>query len=125
MTIMRIIPVILLLLASMPAIGTEIPATTYAEVEYLLKALSSSSCEFYRNGDWHRAPEAEAHLRKKYNYLVKKGMISKAEEFIAKGATESSLSGEPYQVRCPNEAAQPSAVWLSKKLQALRENASK
>lgn len=112
-----------LLLFSAPVLGiaAELPANARSEVEQLLTALGSSSCEFYRNGSWHASSEAEAHLRKKYEYLLKKEMIGSAEAFIAKGATQSSMSGEAYQVRCPDGAAQPSSVWLSGKLQALRE----
>jgi len=109
------------LLGLTPTIGITAPAAASNEVEHLLKTLGSSSCEFYRNGSWHEASEAEAHLRKKYNYLTKKGMIGRAEDFIAKGGTESSMSGEPYQVKCPNETAQPSAAWLMRKLAAFRE----
>lgn len=92
-----------------------------SEIERLLARLGSSSCEFYRNGTWHGAAEARAHLQKKYDYLARRGLVTGAEEFIAKGATGSSVSGQPYLVRCAGRAAQPSAAWLERELKALRE----
>lgn len=116
----RILTTLLLLSTQLLGTAAELPATARAEIEQLLIGLGSSSCEFYRNGSWYPAVEAETHLRKKYEYLVKKEMIGSAEEFIAKGAAQSSMSGKAYQVRCPNEAAQPSALWLNNKLHTLR-----
>jgi hypothetical protein len=112
----------LLFSAPILGIGAELPVAARSEVEHLLTVLGASSCEFYRNGSWHAPSEAQVHLRTKYEYLLKKGLIGSTEEFIAKGATQSSMSGEPYQVRCPNEATQPSSVWLSNKLRALRDD---
>jgi hypothetical protein len=117
----RVFATVLLFSAPTLGIGTELSAAARSEAEQLLTVLGSSSCEFYRNGNWHAPSEAKAHLRKKYDYLLKKGMIGSTEDFIAKGATQSSISGESYQVRCPNKAAQPSSVWLSNELRALRE----
>ena len=117
---MRKISFALLFLVSTVAFGADLPAPAKAEIVQLLNTLGSSSCEFYRNGSWYKAAEAKTHLNKKYDYLLKKGLISSTEEFIRKGATESSMSGEAYQVRCPNEAAQPSAAWLGNKLKLLR-----
>jgi hypothetical protein len=39
-------------------------------------------------------------ISKEYAFLLDKGWVSKAEEFIARAATQSSMSGTPYQVRC-------------------------
>jgi hypothetical protein len=117
---MRQITFALLFLVSAVAFGADLPAPAKAEVTQLLNTLGSSSCEFYRNGNWYKAAEAKAHLNSKYEYLLKKGLISSTEEFIRKGATESSMSGEPYQVRCPNEATQSSATWLGIKLRLMR-----
>jgi len=38
--------------------------------------------------------------------------INTAEDFIDQAATRSSLSGQPYQVRCSGDAAMTSNQWL-------------
>jgi hypothetical protein len=107
------------LLAS-PGYGAEPPATARAEIEHLLVYLERSGCEFSRNGRWHRAAEARRHLERKYRHLVEKGLVSSAEDFIARAGSESSLSGRPYQVRCGTAAPVPSARWLTDELRRLR-----
>ena len=61
----------------------------------------------------------------KLDYLVEKGLITDSEEFIEKAGTESSLSGQPYKVRCPNQEDQPSAVWPRSELRKIRQKDSK
>jgi len=112
-----------LALAASAALAAGPPAAVRSEIERLLAHLGSSPCEFYRNGSWHRAADAQAHLRRKYEYLADKGRIATTEDFIAKGATKSSTSGQAYQVRCPGQAARPSAQWLQEALQELRRPA--
>jgi Family of unknown function (DUF5329) len=102
----------------------ELPQSAVREIEQLLGALGSSGCRFYRNGSWYDAEDAQAHLTKKYEYLRNKKLIVSAEDFIAKGGTESSKSGKPYQVRCGQEGAVPSAIWLEGALRRLRSGAS-
>jgi hypothetical protein len=96
------------------------PTSIRAEVDGLLATLDRSDCQFYRNGTWHDGHEAQAHLRMKYEYLVRKGLLHRTEDFIDAAATKSSLSGEPYLVRCPSHAPQPSAVWLNQRLRERR-----
>jgi len=64
-------------------------------------------------------------LQMKLEYLVEKGLVTDSEEFIAKAGTESSMSGRPYKVRCPNQEEQPSAVWLGSELRKIRQKDSK
>ncbi len=90
------------------------------EVDQLLAALGQSQCQFYRNGSWYDGAAAQAHLLKKYQYLHDKGLAETPEQFIANGATRSSMSGEVYQVRCGNTPAEPSAQWLGRQLRGLR-----
>ena len=103
-----------------PAFPGEPPAETKTEIGHLLSALGASQCEFYRNGSWHDAPAAQAHLMKKYEYLLDKGRITTTERFIADAGSESSMSGERYQVRCPDRPSEPSATWLTNELARLR-----
>jgi hypothetical protein len=70
------------------------------EIDYLLDFVEISGCEFYRNGSWYDSVRAQEHLRKKYDYLSARDRIVTAEDFIAKAASESSLSGIAYEIRC-------------------------
>ena len=104
--------------------SAELPQSAVWEIDHLLGALGSSNCRFYRNGTWYTASDAQAHLTKKYEYLRKKKLLESAEDFITKGGTESSRSGQPYQVQCGQEDAVPSAVWLQAALRRLRSDTS-
>lgn len=116
---------VLALMAFWPAgRAAELPQSAVREVEQLLAALGSSGCRFYRNGSWYGAADAQAHLTKKYEYLRKKKLIESAEDFIMKGGTESSRSGEAYQVKCEKEGTVQSAAWLQSALRRIRSGVS-
>jgi hypothetical protein len=93
---------------------------TQQQISALLHALGSSQCDFFRNGSWYDSARAESHLARKLAYFERKGLLSTPEAFIDDAASQSSMSGKPYQVRCPGQAAQPSSVWLKRKLEELR-----
>lgn len=95
------------------------PEPAAREIEHLLGHLGASGCEFYRNGKWYPSDKAREHLRKKYDYLVRKDLVASAEQFIERAGTESSQSGKPYRVRCAGREA-ASAVWLSEELMRYR-----
>ncbi|MDQ1813721.1 DUF5329 domain-containing protein [Massilia sp. CCM 9210] len=97
------------------------PDVTRTEVTRLLDAVEKSQCQFNRNGSWHDARAARAHLQKKYDYLDKKKMLTNSESFIERGATGSSMSGNPYQMRCPGTAVVNSAEWLKAELARVRK----
>jgi len=90
------------------------------EVNFLLGYLEGSKCEFYRNGTWHDSQAAQAHLRDKYNYLVAKNLVGTTEQFIERAASTSSLSGEPYKVKCNGAAVMTSQQWLRDELARFR-----
>lgn len=92
-----------------------------AEIEYLFSHLEKSGCEFNRNGSWYTASEAAAHLKKKYDYLVKKNMITNTESFIEKAASESSVSGKAYQVKCEGKPVVSSKEWFTEELSVFRK----
>jgi hypothetical protein len=96
-----------------------VPATR-AEVEALLAKLESSGCEFNRNGAWYAAAEAKQHLQRKLDYLEQKGLVQSTEQFIEMAGSTSSVTGQPYLVRCGNGAVVRSATWLTSQMQALR-----
>jgi hypothetical protein len=83
-----------------------------AEIEYLLSAVASSDCRFYRNGMWYDAKSAAAHLRTKYETLAARGLIGDTDEFIDRAATKSSLSGRDYAIKCEGIAEMSSRQWL-------------
>ncbi|WP_367344627.1 DUF5329 domain-containing protein [Stenotrophomonas bentonitica] len=94
--------------------------TARREIASLIGALDGSTCRFQRNGSWHDAAEARAHLQRKYDYLLKKDKVDTAEQFIERAASRSSMSGKPYRIACPGQPEQTAASWFGARLQALR-----
>ena len=90
------------------------------EIELLLDFVSTSGCDFIRNGNRHPPPEAADHLRLKYSRA--KRYAGTAEHFIDRLASKSSWSGTPYEVDCPDQPAQPAGPWLHQALTELRES---
>lgn len=100
--------------------AAEPSARTFDEIAHLMWFLDSSGCEFYRNGTWYSSDQARLHLVKKNKHLLDRGLVNTAEDFIAKAATSSSLSGQPYLVRCQRADPVPSALWLGAELERYR-----
>jgi len=94
------------------------------EISHLLQYLEASKCAFYRNGTWHSSRQARIHLEDKYKYLQGTSRVDSAEEFLARAATGSSISGAPYQVRCDGQQPVTSAKWLETELRRYRANIS-
>ena len=90
-----------------------------AEIDHLLVYIGATSCTFVRNGTPGTATQARDHLAGKYQFA--KGRISTAEEFIQNLATQSSMSGEPYLIRCGGKNDQPAGVWLVEELRRYRK----
>jgi hypothetical protein len=90
------------------------------EIEYLLSAVGSSDCRFYRNGTWYDAKSAAAHLRGKYDTLAARGLIGDTADFIDRAATKSSMSGRDYAIKCEGVAEMSSRQWLTNLLVAYR-----
>jgi len=109
-----------LLPGAMPLHAAPLPEAARGEIEAVLARLAASGCQFKRNGSWHSAVEAQAHLRRKLDYLVDKGAVVSAEQFIERAASKSSLSGQVYQVKCGSQAPVASGAWLHAELQRLR-----
>lgn len=121
---MKLILICSLMMCSLFSRAEDVSSTTTQEIEHLLVFLENSGCQFNRNGSWHSAAEAAAHIRKKYNYLARKKMLTDTESFIKKAATESSISGKPYIVKCEGQADINSAFWFEKELAAHRETSN-
>lgn len=99
-----------------PAACAEPPVTVLHEIHYLIRYIGGSGCAFERNGIWSNAEAAQSHVRAKYDFLMKLGMIDTTKDFIDKAATESSLSGHPYEVRCGDDLPMSSNRWLNNEL---------
>ena len=87
-------------------------AATKIEIAHLFSTLEASNCQFYRNGSWYVTKDASTHLQSKYRYLQDKDLVPSAEKFIERAATESSLSGKAYQIKCADGVVHPSAPWF-------------
>lgn len=97
------------------------PPAIRAEIDGLMARMKASGCRFERNGSWHSATEAQAHLIRKLEYIEKRReTLASAEQFIEAAASKSSFTGKPYRVKCGGGAALPSRDWLNRELQVLR-----
>jgi hypothetical protein len=108
------------ILANVSFAGEPVPATKL-EIAHLFSYLQESGCEFDRNGTWYDSSEAVSHLNKKYQYLMGKGLISSSEDFIEGAASESSMTGRAYRVRCGSNPAVNSADWFKAVLEKYRK----
>lgn len=121
---MRGLPGIVLLAALVSAGAPAAPPEqAKREIDGLIAALGGSGCQFQRNGKWYPAAQAQAHLRRKYEYLLKRDLVDSAEQFIERAGSQSSMSGKAYSVKCPGQAAVPSAQWLGARLSGIRHAA--
>jgi Family of unknown function (DUF5329) len=114
---------LILALMLVPVARAAPPVMAQTEINHLLEFVGSSGCEFYRNGSWYDSKGAQAHLRSKYQWLAARDQINTAEDFIEKAATRSSLSGQPYEVRCGGGEAVTSNRWLHDELMRYRTHA--
>ena len=95
--------------------------TAGREIAALIEAVGASGCRFQRNGRWHPPAAAQAHLQRKLEAARRRGVHGSAEDFIARIASRSSLTGSAYRVRCGNGPEQSAADWFDAQLQGLRE----
>ncbi|HEY5862424.1 MAG TPA: DUF5329 domain-containing protein [Casimicrobiaceae bacterium] len=93
-----------------------------AEIDHLLAFVAASSCSFIRSGKPYPAAEARDHLAGKFQYA--KSRISTADQFIRYIASESSMTREPYKVKC-GASEMPAGVWLTAELQRYRAAATR
>lgn len=114
MSIRRTLLCALLGLAMAAIARSAAPPTMEPEIMALLRDVGASGCKFYRNGTWYDARRARAHLELKYQ--AQRLRFTSTEDFILRAATRSSLTGEPYQIRCPGRAVAPIDQWLRDRL---------
>lgn len=108
------------LVAASPVLA-KTPDATRAEIAHLMAAVEKSQCKFNRNGSWHDAKTARAHLEKKFAYLDKRDMVTTTESFIERGASASSSSGKAYEMQCGGAKVVTSAAWLTEELNRYRK----
>lgn len=95
-------------------------AASRAEIHYLISQMRDSDCRFNRNGIWYKAERAAAHIESKYEKLLKMGLVDNTEQFIERAASESSMSGKPYRVRCGEAKPVHSGEWFGEQLREYR-----
>jgi hypothetical protein len=117
---MKILLTLLLLLLPLFASAQQLSPQSIEEIARLLSFVQNSSCQFNRNGAWHNPDEAAAHIRRKYETALDKGLIHSAEDFITAAASASSLSGAPYTVQCQGSPVIRSTGWLTAELRRIR-----
>lgn len=117
MSLRKLLVLALLMTGATPVFG----ATAQDEIGAMIRALGASQCRFQRNGSWHTAAQARAHLQRKYEWGRKRGMVATPEEFIERAASRSSLSGKPYRVACRGKPEQDAGAWFGKVLRDLRK----
>src|SRR6476661_8622367 len=103
------------------AVTASLGAPAKDEIDHLLNFVAASSCTFVRNGTEYPSDKAREHLATKYQFAGNR--ITTAEEFIKYLATESSMSGELYHVKCGKTDAL-SGVWLTDELKRFRKASS-
>ncbi|MGX0889712.1 ferredoxin-NADP reductase [Pseudomonas sp. ADAK2 TE3594] len=108
------------LTAIMPDAQAQTPPQATQEINSLLDFVEHSECRFVRNGSEYPGAQARAHLEKKLEYLEERDKVNSAEDFIELAATQSSMSGRAYEVRCP-AGVQPASLWLKTELQRQRQ----
>lgn len=108
-------------LACVPLAAAELPPAALREINHLLDKVGTSSCSFNRNGTWYTGPEARKHLERKLDYMISRGMVTSAEQFVADAASASSLSGKPYLMKCGNDEPKRCGDWLQVELRRMRQ----
>jgi hypothetical protein len=104
-----------------PASGNPQSRPAQVEVEHLLTFVAVSNCDFYRNGSWYTAMQAQAHLREKLAIVFPGNQAPTAEEFIEIVATGSAFTSIPYQIRCVGEKPKAVNDWLTSELRRYRK----
>ena len=104
------------LLAFAGPIGASDPSPVEeARIEYLLAVVASlQDAQFIRNGKAYDSRAAVEHLRTKLRAAGSR--VQTAEDFIRACASESSISGKPYEIRFADGTVLLAADFLRQKL---------
>jgi hypothetical protein len=94
-----------------------------AEIESLLSFVrKQEDAVFIRNGSQYDSRQAVAHLRLKWSR--QKDKIRSAEDFIARCASRSFLSGQPYRIRFKDGTVRETREVLREELARMRAASS-
>lgn len=96
------------------------------KIETLLRRLgllSLSGAKLIRNGREHKADEAVAHMRKKWEW--KRSEIKTVEDFIRIVGSTSSVSGEAYLIRLRDGTEIKLGEWFQEQLELMKTLGSK
>lgn len=108
-----------LILAAAAQAGSPSP-TENARIEYLLDAVALlHDAQFIRNGRAYDSKAAVDHMRTKLG--IAGSHVKTAEDFIRYCASQSSVSGQPYEIRFPDGRLVLSADFLRQKLREFDE----
>jgi hypothetical protein len=111
---LRLFAVAVLALATVANAVERLPAED-ARIEYLLAVVGSlHDAQFIRNGTAYDSTAAVKHLRAKLG--IAGSRVKSAEDFIRYCASESSISGRPYEIRFADGHVVRSADFLRQKL---------
>ena len=90
------------------------------EVDHILTFVRHSQCTFIRNGSDHTSAEAADHIAMKAKHA---GVtVTNGDTLIDLVASKSSITGQPYHVRCPGLPEMESATWLHGELNRYRKS---
>ena len=92
-------------------------------ISFLLQHVARSNLIFIRNGVMYSPKEAEAHMRRKYEYF--KGDIRTPEDFIRLCASKSTLTGRLYKVKLPDGRLLRADRWMHAALSRYRRETGK
>ncbi len=104
-----------LLLVAAAAWAADVAPAERARIDYLLQVIGSMhDAKFIRNGQAYDSADAVAHLRTKLRAAASR--VHSAEDFIRYCASESSVTGTPYEIRFADGHVVRSADFLTQKL---------
>lgn len=95
-----------------------------AQIERLIATVAAlRDATFIRNGTEHSATEAAEHLRTKWQ--AASAQITTARQFIDEVASQSSLTGEPYQIRMADGSIIDARAFLKQHLATISASTAK
>lgn len=115
-----ILTVLVLAVVSLHIHAADLPVSEKQKIEALLHQVEQlSDAVFIRNNREYNAKTAAMYLRSKWEATLED--ITTAEDFIAKVASVSSTSGQPYRIRFKDGHEVLSGEYLSTELQKLEQ----
>ncbi|MFO1284556.1 MAG: DUF5329 family protein [Burkholderiales bacterium] len=107
------------LCAAAPFAAAAPDAAAEREIAALLSFVATSPCRFVRGGIEYPGAEARDHLARKFESA--RALIRSADAFVDHVASASSVTGEPYRVRCDARES-PARDWLRAELARIRRS---